>query len=122
MAQQSRPLSPHLTVYAPQWTSTLSICHRISGLFLGGIGLAAFLGFQIVSVSCSFYPIYWCFCQSSLYILLAEKAASIALAYHLANGIRHLLWDSGFFLDLPQVIRGSFVMLVCAIVILSRNL
>lgn len=31
----NRPLSPHLTIYKPQLTSTLSIFHRISGAFLG---------------------------------------------------------------------------------------
>ena len=31
----NRPLSPHLTIYKPQLTSTFSIFHRISGAFLG---------------------------------------------------------------------------------------
>lgn len=29
-----RPQSPHLTIYAPQLTSMLSISHRFSGLFI----------------------------------------------------------------------------------------
>ncbi len=29
----SRPLSPHLTIYKPQWTSMLSITHRGTGCF-----------------------------------------------------------------------------------------
>ena len=36
----NRPLSPHLSVYRPQWTSVLSICHRITGVGLTlGAGL-----------------------------------------------------------------------------------
>ena len=31
----NRPLSPHLTIYKPQLTSTFSIFHRISGAFSG---------------------------------------------------------------------------------------
>ena len=36
----NRPLSPHLSVYRPQWTSVLSIVHRITGV---GMALGAFL-------------------------------------------------------------------------------
>ena len=31
----SRPLSPHLTIYRPQFTSVMSILHRITGVSLG---------------------------------------------------------------------------------------
>ena len=34
MAARERPLSPHLQVYKPQITSTLSIIHRITGVVL----------------------------------------------------------------------------------------
>ena len=35
----NRPLSPHLSIYRPQWTSIMSIAHRITGcaLSLGAI-------------------------------------------------------------------------------------
>ena len=29
-----RPMSPHLTIYAPQWTWLLSISHRVTGVML----------------------------------------------------------------------------------------
>ncbi|NCO19138.1 MAG: succinate:quinone oxidoreductase subunit C, partial [Gammaproteobacteria bacterium] len=31
MNSNQRPLSPHLQIYRPQWTSVLSILHRASG-------------------------------------------------------------------------------------------
>jgi succinate dehydrogenase / fumarate reductase cytochrome b subunit len=34
MANTKRPLSPHLQVYRPQITSTLSILHRATGIVL----------------------------------------------------------------------------------------
>ena len=34
MASAERPLSPHLQVYRPQWTSILSISHRATGVAL----------------------------------------------------------------------------------------
>ena len=40
MAAGDRPLSPHLQVYRPQWTSVLSIFHRGTGVVLsfGAVG------------------------------------------------------------------------------------
>ena len=35
-ARLKRPLSPHLSIYKPQITMTLSISHRISGVILFG--------------------------------------------------------------------------------------
>ncbi|KAL5072783.1 hypothetical protein RYX36_011767 [Vicia faba] len=34
-----RPLSPHLPVYQPQLSSTLSICNKIAGAFLAAVTL-----------------------------------------------------------------------------------
>jgi succinate dehydrogenase / fumarate reductase, cytochrome b subunit len=34
MAAGKRPLSPHLQIYRPQWTTVLSISHRFTGLAL----------------------------------------------------------------------------------------
>ena len=33
---------------------------------------------------------------------------SIALFYHLCNGIRHLFWDAGFGFDLPSAYRSGW--------------
>ena len=37
---------------------------------------------------------------------------SIALFYHLCNGIRHLFWDLGYGLELPAVYRTGWAVLV----------
>src|SRR3546814_9393707 len=34
MDRDKRPLSPHIQIYRPQWSSVLSIMHRITGLLL----------------------------------------------------------------------------------------
>jgi succinate dehydrogenase / fumarate reductase, cytochrome b subunit len=36
---------------------------------------------------------------------------SVALYYHLCNGIRHLWWDSGHGLELRQVYAGGWAVL-----------
>jgi succinate dehydrogenase / fumarate reductase cytochrome b subunit len=37
---------------------------------------------------------------------------SIALFYHLCNGIRHLIWDAGYCLELPAVYRTGWAVLI----------
>ncbi|GJP80880.1 hypothetical protein CLOP_g11079 [Closterium sp. NIES-67] len=56
----NRPLSPHLSIYKPQLTSTLSIFHRISGGFLAVLFLFTILFLKVCDLGLSFYPIYWC--------------------------------------------------------------
>jgi succinate dehydrogenase / fumarate reductase cytochrome b subunit len=36
---------------------------------------------------------------------------TLSLFYHLANGIRHLWWDTGRGLDLPSVYRSGYAVL-----------
>ncbi len=106
-----RPLSPHLQVYRWQWTMAMSIAHRASGLALvvgtlllvwwlvaAAAGPDAFEGAQ--GFIGSFFG----------YLLLFGW--SIAFFYHLANGIRHLLWDSGRMLELGPAYNSGMAVLV----------
>lgn len=110
-----RPLSPHLTVYSWQITNTLSILHRITGfgLAIGSILLVIWL------FSAAYNPPFY----YSLHAFLGSLAGkllllgwTVAFYYHLANGIRHLLWDTGAGFQIPQVTRsGIFVLFYTAI-------
>jgi succinate dehydrogenase / fumarate reductase, cytochrome b subunit len=101
MASSSRPLSPHLQVYKPQLTTTLSILHRITGVALSAgsallvLWLLAAAGtraqFETVQSLMSSWP-------GQLLLL----GWTFALFYHLCNGIRHLAWDCGWGLDLKR--------------------
>lgn len=106
MAHSVRPVSPHLQIYKPQLTSVLSILHRITGVFTfsGAILILAWL----VSLA-------W---DAPMYHFLQDIAASIpvqiflffwswALVYHLLNGLRHLVWDSGKGYELPQIYKSG---------------
>jgi succinate dehydrogenase cytochrome b556 subunit len=122
----NRPLSPHLSIYKPQLTSTLSIFHRISGGFLASILLFTILCLKICELGLSSYTVYWCFfCVTAnfhWFIFSLANLALLALCYHMSNGIRHLIWDFGFFLDLSKVyLSGALVLIFSAIflVILS---
>jgi succinate dehydrogenase cytochrome b556 subunit len=46
----------------------------------------------------------------------------LALCYHMSNGIRHLLWDLGFFLELSKVYTSGIIMLFCATFLAVLNI
>nr|YP_010881159.1 succinate dehydrogenase subunit 3 [Pellia epiphylla]WIA66702.1 succinate dehydrogenase subunit 3 [Pellia epiphylla var. borealis]QDE10593.1 succinate dehydrogenase subunit 3 [Pellia epiphylla]WIA66661.1 succinate dehydrogenase subunit 3 [Pellia epiphylla]WIA66743.1 succinate dehydrogenase subunit 3 [Pellia epiphylla var. borealis]WIA66784.1 succinate dehydrogenase subunit 3 [Pellia epiphylla] len=114
----NRPLSPHLTIYKPQLTPTFSIFHRISGAFLATMVLFSIFYFKIGDPSLTFYHSYQYFFLLTFYlnwvITSLVNFTLLALCYHMSNGVRHLLWDSGLFLELSQVYTSGIIMLFCA--------
>src|SRR5258708_16088954 len=93
MTPAQRPLSPHLQVYRWQLTSVMSILHRATGiaLSLGAILLVWWLG--AASDGPEPYAAVQRFLGSWIGLLLLF-GWSLALFYHLCNGVRHLVWDT----------------------------
>ncbi len=103
MATDHRPLSPHLQIYRPQLTSVLSITHRITGVVLSlGLALVVAWVLALAAGPASFEQVTGLLSATPVLILLL--AWTVALFYHLLNGIRHLCWDAGWLLDL----RGAY--------------
>ncbi len=87
-----RPLSPHLQVWRFHATMAASITHRITGMGLyGGTLLIAAWLIALASGPKSYAMIEDIAFSIPGQILLFLWA--IAVLYHFANGIRHLLWD-----------------------------
>ena len=89
-----RPLSPHLQVWRWHVTMLGSILHRISGVALY---FAAFIvaGWALaLAYGPEAYDDYMGLLASwpGRVVLLGLTGAAF---YHLANGIRHLVWDTG---------------------------
>lgn len=105
-----RPLSPHLQIYKPQMTSAMSILHRISGfgLSLGLLLLTCWLYHAAYNPEGleGFYEF-----TGSWFGMIFLFGWSVAFYYHLANGIRHLLWDAGKMLEIDTATRGGFLVL-----------
>lgn len=107
MTTGSRPLSPHLQVYRPQLTSLLSITHRLTGVALA-LGTVLLVYWLIAAAAGEqAYETAHGFIGSFLGRLLLF-GWSIALFYHLCNGIRHLFWDAGFGFELSTVYRSGW--------------
>lgn len=116
MTQRARPLSPHLQIYRKQITSVMSILHRISGivLSLGAFGLAWWL--LAVARGGEAYGTASALLASGFgkFVLFGF---SLALMYHLLNGIRHLLWDMGWGFRIPQVYRSGYTVVALTFVL-----
>lgn len=111
ISKKNRSLSPHLSVYKSQITSLVSIFHRISGSILG-ITLLLMPFFICVSYSFISYNIYFLFLELFYYILdFLYFALLLTLIFHFMNGIRHILWDFCFGLELNNLsVTGLFVL------------
>ena len=92
MVDDPRPLSPHLQVYKPQLTSTLSILHRATGIAMavGFILFVIWLADMAVGPDAYAALLGWLDSTIGRVLLIGW---SWAFFYHLANGIRHLVWD-----------------------------
>jgi succinate dehydrogenase / fumarate reductase cytochrome b subunit len=117
MTSSDRPLSPHLQIYRLPLVAILSITHRISGVALsaGTLLLAIWLGsaaygpdsFNLISEF-----------MGSWLGLVILFGFSAAFYFHLCNGVRHLLWDTGRGFELSTV-RASNRLVIAAAVLLT---
>ena len=98
----NRPLSPHLSVYRPQWTSVLSICHRITGVGMT-LGAGLVVWWLLAAATGEDYFEFVDGILTSWLGHLVLLGLTWALAFHFLNGIRHLWWDTGRGYDLDKV-------------------
>ncbi|CTP83716.1 MULTISPECIES: succinate dehydrogenase, cytochrome b556 subunit [Xanthomonas translucens group] len=118
MATRERPLSPHLQVYRWQIQMVTSILHRATGIILsvGALILAAALLVLMLG------PASWnCFrgMAGAWYGQLFLFAWSWAFAYHLCNGLRHIVQDFGHGFSIPAFVRNSWLSVIGSLVIVA---
>jgi succinate dehydrogenase / fumarate reductase cytochrome b subunit len=115
MAPRARPRSPFLHARW-QYTNTLSILHRITGVLLS-------LGFLLL--------VYWLVAAaggaeryaSAVDVLASPLAqlvwigAAFSFCYHLLNGVRHLFFDLGHGFELQTARRSGWAVAIGAVVL-----
>lgn len=102
--------------YRPQLTSVLSITHRITGVILSLVG-APLLIWWIIAVSAG--PEAYAGMVSRLSGVPGAVLGLVcvfSLAFHLFNGIRHMVWDTGRLLDIPNAYRTGWAVVIASIV------
>jgi succinate dehydrogenase / fumarate reductase cytochrome b subunit len=103
-----RPLSPHLSVYRFKYTLVSSILNRLTGAALAG-GLLV-LGYWLVALSQG--PEAY----AKAYVVLSHWVFKVvwvgllfSFSYHLAAGVRHLVWDTGRGLERAQSQKSAWL-------------
>ena len=95
MFDSGRPLSPHLSVFRWPITMVLSILHRMTGVALS-VGLVVYaVWLMAAAAGTGLYEGMNAFFGTFIGKLMLI-GWSAAFFLHLANGIRHLVWDAGF--------------------------
>jgi len=111
-----RPKSPNMQNYRPQLTSVMSFGHRLSGVALSlfAFGLAAWL------VAGATGPAAFNHAQA---VVLSGPGgvilflATLAVFYHLCNGIRHLIWDSVHAFELRSIYVGGWAVIAASLLL-----
>lgn len=116
MMTDNRPLSPHLQVYRPQLTSMTSITHRLTGILLSLGMVVVVLWVLALAAGPDAFNILngW---LASPVGMAAMLVWTLSLFYHLLNGIRHLLWDAGWLLDLRGAYASGWTVIVLSLVL-----
>ena len=116
MAVVNRPLSPHIGIYRKQLTSVLSITHRATGIAL--VAGLLLLAYWLLALAGGPEP------YAKAQALLGSAPGrvvllgfTLALFYHLCNGIRHLFWDAGMGFEMHSVYRSGWAVVVAAVVL-----
>lgn len=112
----NRPLSPHLMIYRPQWTSITSIFVRITGNGLIVAALLAVWWFIALATGPEAYARADAVITSWFGDLVMFLSVG-ALWYHTLGGIRHLIWDSGRMLDVTRSEMFGQVMVIASVLL-----
>ncbi|HLD77178.1 MAG TPA: succinate dehydrogenase, cytochrome b556 subunit [Rickettsiales bacterium] len=124
--KDSRPLSPHLQIYAWNISSFASILHRATGvlLYFSIIAISWYVVMytyninngapqEIVQEQCD------CWFRNILQYAICVFSIGIifSLYYHFCNGIRHLFWDIGKGFELTTARRSAIAVILIALLL-----
>ncbi|MEJ2384813.1 MAG: succinate dehydrogenase, cytochrome b556 subunit [Xanthomonadales bacterium] len=114
MKETQRPLSPFMIGphYKPQMTSLMSISHRATGVYLSVVGLPLVLWWIIATASGPAAFVRFESFAGHWFGMLLLAVTVLCLSYHLLNGIRHLVWDTGRALELRSAYTGGWLVLI----------
>lgn len=115
MNTEGRPLSPHLTIYRWPITMTLSILHRMTGVALS-VGLIGWV-IWLEAIAWDGVP------YDAVTAFMASWIGQVMLLgwlfsffFHLANGVRHLIWDTGRLFEKSQADASAWFVIVATVV------
>ena len=115
MAQRARPLSPFMH-YRWQYTNTLSILHRITGVLLSAGFLLLVYWLAAAAAGAGRYAAALQALGSPL-AQLVLFGVTFSFCYHLLNGVRHLFFDMGRGFELATARKSGWAVAIGALVL-----
>lgn len=115
MAQRARPLSPFMH-YRWQYTNTLSILHRMTGVLLSFGFLLLVYWLAAAAAGAERYAAALQALGSPL-AQLVLFGVTFSFCYHLLNGVRHLFFDMGRGFELATARKSGWAVAVGALVL-----
>jgi succinate dehydrogenase / fumarate reductase cytochrome b subunit len=111
-----RPLSPHLFAYKFKYTLATSILNRFTGLALS-VGLLVMAYWLMALAGGPAAYAHAGVVLSSGFFKLLYVGFVFAFSYHLAAGIRHLIWDTGSYMERAQSQRSAWFVALASVVL-----
>jgi len=119
MSTPKRPMSPYMLgpYYKFQITSVLSILNRLTGVFMSVVTAPLLLYWLLALASGE-----QAFSDLNLWLggvlgKLIIAASVFSFSFHLFGGIRHLIWDAGWMMEMSQVRFSGWLAVVGSVVL-----
>mgnify|MGYP001351043010 FL=1 len=113
--ESKRPLSPHLSIHKYVLTAVFSIFHRFTGIALSLGAVLLTIWISLIAMGESYFLIF-----KTISSYFAFKIFlffwTLAIFYHLFNGIRYLFWSYGKMMELSIVYKSGYVVVFLSIV------
>lgn len=119
MSSSKRPMSPYMLgpYYKFQITSVLSILNRLTGVFMSVVTVPLLLCWLIALATGEDAYLAVCAWLGSGLGKLVIAASVFSFSFHLFGGIRHLIWDAGWMMEMPQVRSSGWLAIIGSVVL-----
>jgi len=119
MSTSKRPMSPYMLgpYYKFQITSALSILNRLTGVFMSVVTAPLLLCWLIALATGEEAFAALSLWLGSLLGKLVIAASVFSFSFHLFGGIRHLIWDAGWMMEMSQVRLSGWLAIVGSMVL-----
>ena len=113
--ESRRPLSPHITIHKKVLTSLLSIAHRLTGLGLSLGSVFIVVWISSIAMGGEYFNIVYFFLRLTLGKIILF-IWSFGIFYHLINGVRYLIWSTGYGIELKNIYRSGYIVIFLSII------
>ena len=119
MPATKRPMSPYMLgpYYKFQITSALSILNRLTGVFMSVVSAPLLLCWLVALASGEQAYTALAAWLGSVPGKLVIAASVFSFSFHMFGGIRHLIWDAGWMMEMSQVRITGWLAIIGSVVL-----